>query len=175
MNDEVEYLFVCLLNTLFLLTLQYLALCDQIIFLEDGKICEKGIHSELIQKKGRYAQLIQKMLGKATQVISTSPHPTLATHREEHLLHSWHVLSSQDKLQDTVETAEDPQGQGQAWTTFQEEILHENDGNGAGEQGENICLPACPEVLVFPPGPQMGPCPSLSRFLDITYTGYRSM
>ncbi|XP_038317280.1 ATP-binding cassette sub-family C member 11 isoform X3 [Canis lupus familiaris] len=88
-------------KTIILVThqLQYLALCDQIIFLEDGKICEKGIHSELIQKKGRYAQLIQKMLGKATQ----------------------------DKLQDTVETAEDPQGQGQAWTTFQEEILHEND------------------------------------------------
>uniref|UniRef100_A0A8C0QSW6 ATP binding cassette subfamily C member 11 n=1 Tax=Canis lupus dingo TaxID=286419 RepID=A0A8C0QSW6_CANLU len=132
-------------KTIILVThqLQYLALCDQIIFLEDGKICEKGIHSELIQKKGRYAQLIQKMLGKATQVISTSPHPTLATHREEHLLHSWHVFSSQDKLQDTVETAEDPQGQGQAWTTCQEEILHENDGNGAGEQGENICLPLC--------------------------------
>ncbi|XP_077754634.1 ATP-binding cassette sub-family C member 11 isoform X3 [Canis aureus] len=88
-------------KTIILVThqLQYLALCDQIIFLEDGKICEKGIHSELIQKKGRYAQLIQKMLGKATQ----------------------------DKLQDTVETAEDPQGQGQAWTTCQEEILHEND------------------------------------------------
>ncbi|CAK7320466.1 ATP-binding cassette sub-family C member 11 [Vulpes lagopus] len=88
-------------KTIILVThqLQYLALCDQIIFLEDGKICEKGIHSELIQKKGRYAQLIQKMLGKATQ----------------------------DKLQDTVETAEDPQGQGQAWTTCQEEILPEND------------------------------------------------
>lgn len=74
MSGEVGYLFVCLPKALFLLTLQYLAFCDQIILLEDGKICEKGIHSELIQKKGRYAQLIQNMQGEATQVISNPPH-----------------------------------------------------------------------------------------------------
>ncbi|XP_004417106.1 PREDICTED: ATP-binding cassette sub-family C member 11 [Odobenus rosmarus divergens] len=79
--------------------LQYLAFCDQIIFLEDGKICEKGIHDELIQKKGRYAELIQKMHGGGT---------------------------TQDKLQDTAKPAEDPQVQGQAQTTGQEEPLHEN-------------------------------------------------
>ncbi|XP_021561509.1 ATP-binding cassette sub-family C member 11 [Neomonachus schauinslandi] len=79
--------------------LQYLAFCDQIIFLEDGKICEKGIHNELIQKKGRYAELIQKMHGGGT---------------------------TQDKLQDTARPAEDPQGQGQAQTTSQEEPFHEN-------------------------------------------------
>ncbi|TEA37530.1 hypothetical protein DBR06_SOUSAS22910009, partial [Sousa chinensis] len=45
----------------------YLEFCDQTILLEDGKICEKGIHSELIQRKGRYAQLIQKMHGEAIQ------------------------------------------------------------------------------------------------------------
>ncbi|GAB5582248.1 ATP-binding cassette sub-family C member 11 isoform X1 [Prionailurus iriomotensis] len=78
--------------------LQYLAFCDQIILLEDGKICEKGIHSELIQKKGRYAQLIQNMQGEATQ----------------------------DPLQDTTKTAEDSQVQGQAQTTFQEESVYEN-------------------------------------------------
>ncbi|XP_034881164.1 ATP-binding cassette sub-family C member 11 [Mirounga leonina] len=79
--------------------LQYLAFCDQIIFLEDGKICEKGIHNELIQKKGRYAELIQKMHGGGT---------------------------TQDKPQDTARPAEDPQVQGQAQTTSQEEPLHEN-------------------------------------------------
>ncbi|XP_027947047.1 ATP-binding cassette sub-family C member 11 isoform X2 [Eumetopias jubatus] len=79
--------------------LQYLAFCDQIIFLEDGKICEKGIHDELIQKKGRYAELIQKMHGGGT---------------------------TQDKLQDTAKPAEDPQVQGQAQTTGQEEPLYEN-------------------------------------------------
>ena len=77
MNSEVEHLLVCLLKILFLLTLQYLEFCDQIILFEDGKICEKGIHSELIQKRGRYAQLIQKMHGKATEVIF--PYPTLTS------------------------------------------------------------------------------------------------
>ncbi|XP_047568306.1 ATP-binding cassette sub-family C member 11 isoform X1 [Lutra lutra] len=79
--------------------LQYLAFCDQIVLLEDGKICEKGIHSELIQKKGRYAKLIQEMHGGG-----------------------W----TQDKPQDTAKPAEDPQVQGQAQTTFQEESLHES-------------------------------------------------
>ncbi|XP_045844082.1 ATP-binding cassette sub-family C member 11 isoform X3 [Meles meles] len=79
--------------------LQYLAFCDQIILLEDGKICEKGIHSELIQKKGRYAKLIQEMQGGGR---------------------------TQDKPQDTAKPAEDPQVQGQAQTTCQEEPLHES-------------------------------------------------
>ncbi|XP_059524086.1 ATP-binding cassette sub-family C member 11 isoform X1 [Myotis daubentonii] len=47
--------------------LQYLQFCDQVILLEDGKICEQGVHSELMQKKGRYAHLIQMMHGEATQ------------------------------------------------------------------------------------------------------------
>ncbi|XP_039098050.1 ATP-binding cassette sub-family C member 11 isoform X2 [Hyaena hyaena] len=86
-------------KTIILVThqLQYLAFCDQIILLEDGKICEKGIHSELIQKKGRYAQLIEIMEKEATQ----------------------------DVLQDTAKTAEEPQGQEQAQTAFQEEPVHE--------------------------------------------------
>uniref|UniRef100_A0A5F5PL22 ATP binding cassette subfamily C member 11 n=1 Tax=Equus caballus TaxID=9796 RepID=A0A5F5PL22_HORSE len=75
--------------------MQYLEFCDEIILLEDGKICEKGIHSELIQKKGRYAQLIQKMPREATQ----------------------------DVLQDPARRAQEPQVEGQARTTFQEEPL----------------------------------------------------
>ncbi|XP_014306298.2 ATP-binding cassette sub-family C member 11-like, partial [Myotis lucifugus] len=47
--------------------LQYLQFCDQVLLLEDGKICEQGVHSELMQKKGRYAHLIQTMHGEATQ------------------------------------------------------------------------------------------------------------
>ncbi|XP_029781122.1 ATP-binding cassette sub-family C member 11 isoform X1 [Suricata suricatta] len=87
-------------KTIILVThqLQYLAFCDQIILLEDGKICEKGIHSELIQKEGRYAQLIQSMQGEATQ----------------------------DDLQDTAKMAEDPQVQEQAQTASQEEPVCEN-------------------------------------------------
>lgn len=133
MNGEAEYLFVCLLKALFLLTLQYLAFCDQIIFLEDGKICEKGIHSELIQKKGRYAELVQKMHGGGTtQVISTPPHPRSPQRGAPP--HLWCVLSPQDKPQDTAKPAEDRQGQGQAQATCQEEPVHDNAGNGAGNR-----------------------------------------
>uniref|UniRef100_A0A8C6FJT4 ATP binding cassette subfamily C member 11 n=1 Tax=Moschus moschiferus TaxID=68415 RepID=A0A8C6FJT4_MOSMO len=78
--------------------LQYLEFCDQIILFEDGKICEKGIHSELIQKRGRYAQLIQNMHGKATQGV----------------------------LQRVTKTEEELQLEGQAQTTCQEELLNEN-------------------------------------------------
>ncbi|XP_074067504.1 ATP-binding cassette sub-family C member 11-like [Macrotis lagotis] len=47
--------------------LQYLEFCDQILLLKDGKICESGTHDELLQKKGQYAQLIQKICGEAVQ------------------------------------------------------------------------------------------------------------
>uniref|UniRef100_A0A4W2C7M1 ATP binding cassette subfamily C member 11 n=1 Tax=Bos indicus x Bos taurus TaxID=30522 RepID=A0A4W2C7M1_BOBOX len=77
---------------------EYLEFCDQIILFEDGKICEKGIHSELIQKRGRYAQLIQKMHEKATQGV----------------------------LQGVAKTEEDLQLEGQAQTACQEELLSEN-------------------------------------------------
>ncbi|XP_069405894.1 ATP-binding cassette sub-family C member 11 isoform X3 [Ovis canadensis] len=77
--------------------LQYLEFCDQIILFEDGKICEKGIHSELMQKRGRYAQLIQKMHGKATQGV----------------------------LRGVAKTEEDLQLKAQAQTTCQEELLNE--------------------------------------------------
>ncbi|ELK29358.1 ATP-binding cassette sub-family C member 11 [Myotis davidii] len=46
---------------------EYLQFCDQVVLLEDGKVCEQGVHSELMQKKGRYAHLIQMMHGEATQ------------------------------------------------------------------------------------------------------------
>ncbi|PNI64111.1 ABCC11 isoform 8, partial [Pan troglodytes] len=51
--------------------LQYLEFCGQIILLENGKICENGTHSELMQKKGKYAQLIQKMHKEATSTNSS--------------------------------------------------------------------------------------------------------
>ncbi|KAM5262856.1 ATP-binding cassette sub-family C member 11 [Ctenodactylus gundi] len=79
--------------------LQYLEFCDQIIFLEDGTVCETGTHSELIQKKGRYAQLIQKIREEATQ----------------------------DGLQGTAKTTERPQARGQAQATIKEELPSDND------------------------------------------------
>ncbi|KAG8510010.1 ATP-binding cassette sub-family C member 11 [Galemys pyrenaicus] len=79
----------------------------QIILLEDGKICEKGIHSELIQKNGQYAGLIQKMLKEATQ----------------------------DWGQDTAKAAEEPRAEGQAQVPSQEEPLGENAAKDAGDHG----------------------------------------
>ena len=32
---------------------------DEIIYMEDGKITEKGTHEELIQKRGHYARIYQ--------------------------------------------------------------------------------------------------------------------
>ncbi|XP_055089146.1 ATP-binding cassette sub-family C member 11 isoform X1 [Symphalangus syndactylus] len=81
--------------------LQYLEFCDQIILLENGKICENGTHSELMQKKGKYAQLIQKMHKEATS----------------------------DMLQDTAKIAEKPKVESQALATSLEESLNGNAGN----------------------------------------------
>ncbi|XP_026312674.1 ATP-binding cassette sub-family C member 11 isoform X1 [Piliocolobus tephrosceles] len=78
--------------------LQYLEFCDQIILLENGKICENGTHSELMQKMGKYAQLIQKMHKEATS----------------------------DTLQDTAKIAEKPQVESQALATSLEESLNGN-------------------------------------------------
>ncbi|KAM9062102.1 ATP-binding cassette sub-family C member 11 isoform X1 [Sarcophilus harrisii] len=50
--------------------LQYLEFCDYIILLKDGKISESGTHDELLQKKGQYAQLIQKICGETAQNVT---------------------------------------------------------------------------------------------------------
>ncbi|XP_058530423.1 ATP-binding cassette sub-family C member 11 isoform X2 [Ochotona princeps] len=47
--------------------LQYLKFCDQIVLLEDGKICENGTYNELMQKEGRFTHFLQKMQGEAIQ------------------------------------------------------------------------------------------------------------
>ena len=33
--------------------------CDEIIVMEKGKVVQRGIHEELIQKEGRYRRLIE--------------------------------------------------------------------------------------------------------------------
>ncbi|KAM5296803.1 ATP-binding cassette sub-family C member 11-like [Glossophaga mutica] len=84
--------------------LQFLQFCDQIILLEDGKISEKGIHSELVQKHGQYAHLIQKMQGE----------------------------DKQDVFQDAAKMAREHQVQGQAQANCQEEPRSDNAGGFAG-------------------------------------------
>ena len=45
-------------------------------------------------------------------------------------------------LQGIAKAAEELQVKGQAQTTCPEELLNENAGKSAGEQSENLCLPA---------------------------------
>lgn len=45
------------------LSLQFLESCDEVILLEDGEICEKGTHTELMEERGRYAKLIHNLRG----------------------------------------------------------------------------------------------------------------
>uniref|UniRef100_A0A8C6Z130 ATP-binding cassette sub-family C member 5 n=1 Tax=Nothoprocta perdicaria TaxID=30464 RepID=A0A8C6Z130_NOTPE len=63
--------------------LQYLEFCDEIILLEDGKICESGTHKILIQKNGHYAQLIENLHMEQAKVsylfISNTHHYSYAS------------------------------------------------------------------------------------------------
>ncbi|XP_015420181.1 PREDICTED: multidrug resistance-associated protein 9 [Myotis davidii] len=43
--------------------LQFLESCDEVILLEDGEICEKGTHKELMEERGRYAKLVHNLRG----------------------------------------------------------------------------------------------------------------
>ncbi|XP_049720014.1 ATP-binding cassette sub-family C member 12 isoform X1 [Elephas maximus indicus] len=43
--------------------LQFLESCDEVILLEDGAICERGTHTQLMQERGRYAKLIHNLRG----------------------------------------------------------------------------------------------------------------
>ncbi|XP_070469709.1 ATP-binding cassette sub-family C member 12 isoform X4 [Equus przewalskii] len=43
--------------------LQLLESCDEVILLEDGEICEKGTHKELMEERGHYAKLIHNLRG----------------------------------------------------------------------------------------------------------------
>lgn len=39
--------------------LQYLKHCDEVIVVEDGRIAEKGTHSELLSRDGIYTEMIR--------------------------------------------------------------------------------------------------------------------
>ncbi|XP_072488245.1 ATP-binding cassette sub-family C member 12 isoform X2 [Notamacropus eugenii] len=52
-------------KTMILVThqLQFLEFCDEVILLEDGEICEKGTHKELMLRRGQYARMIHNLQG----------------------------------------------------------------------------------------------------------------
>lgn len=52
------------------LSLQFLESCDEVILLEDGEICEKGTHRELMEERGRYAKLIHNLRGLQFKVTT---------------------------------------------------------------------------------------------------------
>lgn len=52
------------------LSLQFLESCDEVILLEDGEICEKGTHKELMEERGRYAKLIHNLRGLQFKVTT---------------------------------------------------------------------------------------------------------
>lgn len=55
------------------LSLQFLESCDEVILLEDGEICEKGTHKELMEERGRYAKLIHSLRGLQFKVTVGLP------------------------------------------------------------------------------------------------------
>lgn len=55
------------------LSLQFLESCDEVILLEDGEICEKGTHKELMEERGRYAKLIHNLRGLQFKVTTCLP------------------------------------------------------------------------------------------------------
>ncbi|NWX82088.1 MRP9 protein, partial [Nothoprocta pentlandii] len=63
--------------------LQYFEFCDEVILLEDGKICESGTHKILIQKNGHYAQLVENLHMEQAKVsylfISNAHHYSYAS------------------------------------------------------------------------------------------------
>lgn len=55
------------------LSLQFLESCDEVVLLEDGEICEKGTHKELMEERGRYAKLIHNLRGLQFKVTTCLP------------------------------------------------------------------------------------------------------
>ncbi|XP_054426212.1 ATP-binding cassette sub-family C member 12-like [Pteronotus mesoamericanus] len=72
--------------------LQFLESCDEVILLEDGEICEKGTHKELMEGRGRYAKLVHNLRG-------------LQFKDPEHLYNAAMVEAPKESPEDTEEGA----------------------------------------------------------------------
>ena len=53
-------------------TLSTIKNCDKIYVLEDGKIIESGNHTELVEKGGKYAQLVKQQSLDTVDVKATA-------------------------------------------------------------------------------------------------------
>ena len=41
---------------------QYLSQCDEVVFMDDGRVLDQGRHSDLMNRNGHYASLIHTFL-----------------------------------------------------------------------------------------------------------------
>ncbi|MGH9008794.1 MAG: ABC transporter ATP-binding protein, partial [Acidimicrobiia bacterium] len=48
---------------------------DQIVLLEDGRICERGTHDTLVEAGGRYAELVALSRGDLLPEVPGHPRP----------------------------------------------------------------------------------------------------
>uniref|UniRef100_G3UKQ2 ATP binding cassette subfamily C member 12 n=1 Tax=Loxodonta africana TaxID=9785 RepID=G3UKQ2_LOXAF len=76
--------------------LQFLESCDEVILLEDGAICERGTHTQLMQERGRYAKLIHNLRGLQFKVTV----PSLRTRQSFTFLHfgGWSALKEKPPI-----------------------------------------------------------------------------
>jgi hypothetical protein len=64
---------VCIyLSTAVLLCLQYLVDCDEVIFMKEGCITERGTHEELMNLNGDYATIFNNLLLGETPPVEVS-------------------------------------------------------------------------------------------------------
>ncbi|XP_027723633.1 ATP-binding cassette sub-family C member 11 isoform X2 [Vombatus ursinus] len=97
--------------------LQYLEFCDQIILLKDGKICESGTHDELLQKKGQYSQLIQKVHGETVQ--NATDGATNTTEKTQVNLYSQEVFFNENSAMETRLTEKEEMEEGSlSWKIY---------------------------------------------------------
>ena len=53
---------------------QYLSQCDEVVFMDDGRVLDQGRHSDLMNRNGHYASLIHTFLREKENKQSEEEH-----------------------------------------------------------------------------------------------------